>query len=58
MRSDGPLDPNVQYLLDFLTAIDVEKVVFEIKDENSAVLMRPEQEEELTNIYVLMPMKI
>ena len=49
---------NAQYLLDFLTAIDVEKVVFEIKDENSAVLMRPEQEEELTNIYVLMPMKI
>jgi DNA polymerase-3 subunit beta len=49
---------NAQYLLDFLTAIDAEKVVFEIKDENSAVLMRPEPEEDLTNIYVLMPMKI
>jgi DNA polymerase-3 subunit beta len=49
---------NAQYLLDFLTAVDVEKVVFEIKDENSAVLMRPEAEEGLTNIYVLMPMKI
>jgi DNA polymerase-3 subunit beta len=49
---------NAQYLLDFLTAIDNEKVVFEVKDENSAVLMRPEAEEGLTNIYVLMPMKI
>ena len=49
---------NAQYLLDFLTAVGSEKVVFELKDENSAVLMRPETEEGLTNIYVLMPMKI
>jgi DNA polymerase-3 subunit beta len=49
---------NAQYLLDFLTAIASERVVFEIKDENSAVLLKPETEEGLTNIYVLMPMKI
>jgi DNA polymerase III subunit beta len=49
---------NAQYLLDFLTAVGSDKVVFELKDENSAVLMRPETEEGLTNIYVLMPMKI
>lgn len=49
---------NAQYLLDFLTAVGSEKVMFELKDENSAVLMRPEPEEGLTNIYVLMPMKI
>lgn len=49
---------NSQYLLDFLTAIDSEKVVFEIKDENSAVLLKPEPEDGLTNLYVLMPMKI
>jgi DNA polymerase-3 subunit beta len=49
---------NAQYLLDFLTAVGAEKVVFEIKDENSAVLLKPEAEEALTNIYVLMPMKI
>jgi len=49
---------NAQYLLDFLTAVGSEKIVFELKDENSAVLMRPEAEEGLTNIYVLMPMKI
>lgn len=49
---------NAQYLLDFLTAVGSEKIVFELKDENSAVLMRPEAEEGLTNTYVLMPMKI
>jgi DNA polymerase-3 subunit beta len=49
---------NAQYLLEFLTAVGSEKIVFELKDENSAVLMRPEPEEGMTNIYVLMPMKI
>ncbi len=49
---------NAQYLLDFLTAVASERVVFEIKDENSAVLLKPETEEGLTNVYVLMPMKI
>jgi len=49
---------NAQYLLDFLTAVASEKVVFEIKDENSAVLLKPEAEEGITNVYVLMPMKI
>lgn len=49
---------NAQYLLDFLTAVGAEKVVFEIKDENSAVLLKPENEEALTSLYVLMPMKI
>ncbi len=49
---------NAQYLLDFLTAISSERVIFEIKDENSAVLLKPETDEGLTNVYVLMPMKI
>ncbi|MBE3110674.1 MAG: DNA polymerase III subunit beta [Acidobacteria bacterium] len=49
---------NAQYLLDFLTSVASERVVFEIKDENSAVLLKPEAEEGITNIYVLMPMKI
>jgi DNA polymerase III sliding clamp (beta) subunit (PCNA family) len=35
-----------------------ERVAFEIKDENSAALLKPEGEEGLKNIYVLMPMKI
>lgn len=49
---------NSQYLLDFLTSVKTEKIVFEMKDENSAVLMRPEVEEEVKDIYVIMPMKI
>jgi len=49
---------NAQYLLDFLTAVESDKVVFEIKDENSAVLLRPEAEEAIATVYVLMPMKI
>ncbi len=49
---------NAQYLLDFLTTVTAENVVFEIKDENSAVLLKPEIEEGIKNIYVLMPMKI
>jgi DNA polymerase-3 subunit beta len=49
---------NAQYLLDFLTAVVSEQVTFEIKDENSAVLLKPQAEEDIKNIYVLMPMKI
>ncbi|MGB8951888.1 MAG: DNA polymerase III subunit beta [Candidatus Aminicenantales bacterium] len=49
---------NAQYILDYLTTINTEKVRFEIKDENSAVLIRPEVEGEIKSLYVLMPMKI
>jgi DNA polymerase-3 subunit beta len=49
---------NSQYLLDFLTSVSSDRVTFEIKDENSAVLLKPEGEEGIKNIYVLMPMKI
>lgn len=49
---------NAQYLLDFLTSIGAEKVRLELKDENSAAVMRPEAAEEVKSLYVLMPMKI
>ncbi|MGB9835325.1 MAG: DNA polymerase III subunit beta [Candidatus Saccharicenans sp.] len=49
---------NAQYLLDFLGTVSSEKVRFEIKDENSAVLIKPEPEEKGTYLYILMPMKI
>lgn len=49
---------NSQYILDFLTTFKTEKVRFELKDENSAVLMRPEIEDDIKYLYVLMPMKI
>ncbi len=49
---------NSQYLLEFLTAIRSDKVRFEIKDENSAALLKPEPESGIKCMYVLMPMKI
>jgi len=49
---------NAQYFLDFLSVVETEKIRFELKDENSAALLRPEGEENLKSQYVLMPMKI
>ena len=49
---------NSQYLLDFLTSVKAERICFEMKDENSAILMKPEAEEDIKDIYVIMPMKI
>lgn len=49
---------NSQYLLDFLTSVKAERISFEMKDENSAILMKPEAEEDIKDIYVIMPMKI
>ena len=49
---------NAQYIMDFLTTVKSEKIRFEIKDENSAALMKPDGEEGIKSLYVLMPMKI
>jgi DNA polymerase III subunit beta len=49
---------NSQYLLDFLTCIQSEMVRLELKDENSAAVMKPDLDEDIKYIYVLMPMKI
>ena len=49
---------NSQYLLDFLTAVKSDKIRFELKDENNAALMKPDEEDEIKYLYVLMPMKI
>ncbi len=49
---------NSQYLLDFLSTVSSDRVIFEIKDENSAVLIKPEAESRGVYLYVLMPMKI
>jgi DNA polymerase-3 subunit beta len=49
---------NSQYILDFLVTLKSKNVRFELKDENSAVLMRPEEADEIDYKYVLMPMKI
>ncbi len=49
---------NSQYVLDFLTTVGTDKIRFELKDENSAALMKPEGEKDIKSLYVLMPMKI
>jgi DNA polymerase-3 subunit beta len=49
---------NSQYLLDFLSSVSSERIRLELKDENSAAVMRPELEEDIKYTYVLMPMKI
>jgi len=49
---------NSQYILDYLMTIGSEKIRLELKDENSAALMRPEADEPIKSLYVLMPMKI
>jgi len=49
---------NAQYILDFLTTVRSEKIRLELKDENSAALLRPDAEEAIKSLYVLMPMKI
>ncbi|MBL7082202.1 MAG: DNA polymerase III subunit beta [Candidatus Aminicenantes bacterium] len=49
---------NSQYLLDFFSTIKSENISIEMKDNNSSILMRPDVEEEIKYIYVLMPMKL
>ncbi len=49
---------NSQYLIDFLLSVDGEKVRFELKDDNSAAVMKPDLEQDIKYTYVLMPMKI
>jgi DNA polymerase III subunit beta len=49
---------NSLYMLEFLMTMTSENIIFEIKDENNAVLLRPETEDGVKNLYVLMPMKI
>lgn len=49
---------NAQYILDFLTTVRSERIRLELKDENSAALLRPDAEDAIKSLYVLMPMKI
>jgi DNA polymerase-3 subunit beta len=49
---------NSLYILDFLATIEADKLKFELKDENSAALLRPEKDGDVKSLYVLMPMKI
>jgi DNA polymerase-3 subunit beta len=49
---------NSQYFLDFLLSVNSERIRLELKDENSAAIVRPEPEEDIKYTYILMPMKI
>lgn len=49
---------NSQYILDFLTTVKADRVRCEMKDENSAVLFKPDEDGPIQYLYVLMPMKI
>ncbi len=49
---------NSQYLLDFLLSASAEKIRIELKDNNSAAVMKPDLEGDIKYTYILMPMKI
>jgi DNA polymerase-3 subunit beta len=49
---------NAQYLLDFLRATGGGQVTFELKDEQSAGLVRPTEETDEKYRYIVMPMRI
>jgi DNA polymerase-3 subunit beta len=49
---------NAGYVLDFLVAVETEKVVLEFKDEVSQALMRPVGSEGYKYLYVIMPMRL
>ncbi len=49
---------NSHYIIDFLTTVQADHVRFEMKDPNSAVIMTPEEKDEIEYKYILMPMKI
>jgi DNA polymerase-3 subunit beta len=49
---------NSQYVLDFLLSASGERIRLELKDNNSAAVMKPELEGDIKYTYILMPMKI
>ncbi len=49
---------NSQYLLDFLLSASAERIRLELKDNNSAAVMKPELEGDIKYTYILMPMKM
>ena len=49
---------NVQYVLDFLSAVSTDLVSLELKDEVSQALMKPVGAEDYDYTYVIMPMRV
>jgi DNA polymerase III subunit beta len=48
---------NSQYLMEFLTAISSEEVVFELNSESTAALLKPKGNDQFDYRYILMPMR-
>ncbi|MGE3841831.1 MAG: DNA polymerase III subunit beta [Vicinamibacterales bacterium] len=58
---DGPTVQicfNAGYVLDFLGAVETERVVLEFKDDVSQALMRPVGSTDYDYLYVIMPMRL
>lgn len=49
---------NAQYLLDFLSSLESENVLFELRDAETQGLLKPQPEGEFSYNYVVMPMKL
>jgi DNA polymerase-3 subunit beta len=49
---------NAQYIVDFLSVVETDSVVLELKDEVSQAVMRPLGASEYEYTYVVMPMRI
>jgi DNA polymerase III subunit beta len=49
---------NAHYVIDFLSCVKTEKVTFAFKDEETQVLLRPDNEQDFNYQYVIMPMSI
>lgn len=49
---------NGQYILDFLSIVGEERIALEFKDEQSAGLLRPQNDTGLNYRYIVMPMRI
>jgi DNA polymerase-3 subunit beta len=49
---------NAQYLLDFLTAVDSNKIIMALRDHESQGLLKPKSNDSYQYLYVIMPLKI
>lgn len=49
---------NAQYLLDFLSGLDSENTILELRDRETQGLLRPEEAGDYEYSYVVMPMKL
>jgi DNA polymerase-3 subunit beta len=49
---------NAQYVLDFLGVVETDSIAFELKDEVSQVVLRPQGASDYEYTYVVMPMRI